>query len=1337
MDIFDTIETEQGDIFDEIESGEPLTPKPVLEPLDMEGIPFDIDRFIEEEGVNLPLDQNVKRDFSDTFYPLVRPFYATPLTAAKAFNRGMSVFSTHLDVLSEYVEELTGFKSEGLFEQAARVYEDNAEYWQERADKVGVSFVDELLGEAVGGGIPGVGEFILNVPYFTLLGAAEASKEGGNEVMGALTEGGKRGLLGLIFRAIHPLKQYLRAPTMGTVFGLQAMSEGGDPKEIAKSFGTGALYSMASPGGRMGLNELKRNITSRTYLRQADLKLMEKIKEKPVEEIIKPEIKKEVKKEPEKAIRKKTGEIVLAEFAPEKDFRREPEAGVAEKIYRRSDIVQLLKEKLDIPIRTGRFRDKALGLFKIKPEVIRTLKANDIEVIAHEVGHALHKYLFPEAVTTKGLSGRPFSAFEKELLPLATKPKAGQDPTPEGFAEFIRLYITDVKKAQKLAPQFYEYFDKTLGEKSPESKEIFLDAREQYEGWIKQPALQRVLSQVSVGVDRVRKTTLDDIYTMTVDDLFPLRKIVQEMTEKKELPAHKDPYKLARLLRGWHGKADAFLRHSPFKFKTYRDFGKPLQAILKPIEKDLDKFRAYILSKRTIDLNRRGIETGILIKDAKEIVKTYNKQFSQAFKDLKEYQDATLLYLKDSGLIDTKTYVQIKNLNRDYVPLYRVMEEARGQGTGVGLQARQPIHRITGSWRDIQDPLESIIKNTYLYISLAEKNAVGKALVKLSKQKQGMGKYVEKIPTPVQSIKVSEQELSGIKKELEGILPENVISDLPLDFLTIFRPSAFVPKANVISVWENGKRNLYEVHPEIARTIQALDKESVSLLVKILSKPAAWLRAGATLTPEFMARNPIRDQVTAGVYSKYGYVPGVDLVRGIFSLVKKDRMYWEWKKAGGDHAMLVSLDRAYLQDKLGDVLQKYPVRNVIRHPMEMLRLLSELGEAGTRIGEFRKAHKGIGKEPAQEAGFAARDVTLDFAMMGAKTKAMNMITAFWNAQVQGTDKMVRAFKDDPVGTTIKTAAMITVPSIILTLINRQDERWKDIPQWQKDLFWIVMTEDTIWRIPKPFELGIIFGSVPERLVEYILDKDPDAFDEIWDSVIQGATPGVIPTAALPLLENWANKSVFFDRPIVSRGREELLPEYQYKPYTTETAKALGKIVGKLPVVKEIVPISPAKIENLVRGWTGGLGAYALQIMDASLRAVGVVKKGEVKPTKTLADIPFIKAFIVRFPTSNAASVNKFYKNYSKAKQIYKTAKVLIEKERKFDEGMELMLTENIERLESFNVAMGNIHKMINAVYIDPNLLGDEKREFVDILYMQMIGIATEGNKVFKLLKEIK
>ncbi len=1469
-----------------------------------EPVPFDMDSVVAEYELKYPEEQDRRKDLAQVAYSFVRPFASLGYTSAAALNRGMSVMATHLDTIADYIGEVTGAEKGGFFEKAAKQYEENREYWQKRANEVGVAFLEELTGEALGGAVPGITEFVLNIPYAGLLGAAEAHKKGNSELAGALTEGAKRGVLGLIFHAIMPLKQYLRAPAMGSVFGLQAAMEGGEARDIAKGVGTGFIYSAASPGGQMGLNQIRRNLEMEISRRRAESELRDEaaaaeekapekgvatakkytpeeltdfsirdyvlgdminsvksgeaggfrqenigegwetkgipstypdwfrelsrkhrlsrdqflqlakkiesgkpltdrqrkiwkdvedaaakleqseqymkiseevmlaeqgfvpVKEKVIagdleigsEVVIKGDVFKVVGMDAEgqvilqdsvtmkpdffdpvriEAVRMPGKEVSLS-FAPEAGFRRKPEKEeLVDRVYKRSDIVQLLTEKLDVPIRTGRFRKKALGIFKPKAEVIRTKFANDIETISHEIGHALQKFLFPETLTQKGLSSQPFSAYAEELVPIATTPGRGQEVIPEGFAEFIRLYVTNPVEAQAKAPRFYEHFDGLLKRRSPEAREILLEARRQFDKWLKQPALQRVLSQVSVGERERRDYTFDDLYTAMVDDLHPLKQVVDEMARGQKLRPSEDPYKLARLLRGFHGKAEAFLRHSPFDFHTYENKGKSLQAILKPLGDKLDEFRAYIVSRRALELHARKIETGVLPEDAQAVIQKYDKEFAQAFEDLKEYQDHCLKYLEASGVLDAEGIRKMRELNQDYVPLYRIMEPGKkGQGAGVGLEARDPIKRIKGSWRDIQDPLESVIKNTYLYINLAEKNAVGRALVKLAQSKEGMGKYVEKIPASMQKVTVNAEEMRKYFADLLDVELSPEVAEA-LGSLDIYRKSPFQPKDDVISVWTRGKQELYEVHPDIARAFKALDKEASHTLIRLLTYPSSWLRAGATLTPEFIGRNPLRDQFSAFVYSKYGFAPGIDLARGIFHLTGRDDMYWEWKKGGGDRSMLVSMDRDYLQNSLGDLLQKYPVRNLVRNPVEALRVLSELGEAGTRIGEFAKgmAKEGRGKEAVLSAAFASREVTLDFSRIGAKTKAVNQIIAFWNAQLQGMDKMVREFRENPLPTTARTMAAITLPSILLAIANHDDPRVKEVPQWEKDLFWLVPTENHVWRIPKPFEIGILFGSIPERITRFILDEmDPEAFSKLPDSVYRAAAPGMVPTAAIPIMENWANKSTFFDRPIVPQNRTELLPEYQYGPHTTETAKELGKILGRIPWMEEVMPTSPAYIENMVRGWTGGLGMYALKIADASLRAAGVIKRDFEPPASTLSDIPFIKAFHVRYPSAQAESIRTFYENYKRVDQTVKTAKALLNKENKPEEALRLLEGGNIENMKGIYDSLTNIHNMIDMIYINPQMRPEEKREFIDILYTQMIQIAQAGNQAFKLIE---
>src|SRR3990167_116009 len=224
--------------------------------------------------------------------------------------------------------------------------------------------------------------------------------------------------------------------------------------------------------------------------------------------------------------------------------------------------------------------------------------------------------------------------------------------------------------------------------------------------------------------------------------------------------------------------------------------------------------------------------------------------------------------------------------------------------------------------------------------------------------------------------------------------------------------------------------------------------------------------------------------------------------------------------------------------------------------------LSQLLEQATRLGVFKRAQqKGLS---AVEAGFQARESTVDFARIGSNMKEPNRIMAFLNASLQGMDKSVRTAASDPAGVAVKGTALITAPSVALYLMNRQDPEYREIPMWQKNLFWIFKVGDNWWRAPKPFGYGQVFGSLPERFLEFADTKGPRALDSLRDSMLQAFSPisgepesMLLPTAIKPIIENFANRSFFTGRPIVPEYKMRLQPAEQYGRYTSPAAKAIG------------------------------------------------------------------------------------------------------------------------------------------------------------------------------------
>lgn len=851
-------------------------------------------------------------------------------------------------------------------------------------------------------------------------------------------------------------------------------------------------------------------------------------------------------------------------------------------------------------------------------------------------------------------------------------------------------------------------------------------------------AQKSILDKVEVGGEAPKqKMGFDDFYTAVVDNMNPLKLAVKDMTGGKDIPVSEDPYSLARLTRGFYGKADQFLTQSPYDFNTYKNTGESLKSILEPHADDLQGVRAYVVAKRALELRDRGIESGIDPIAAEKVVNESGGKYDGVAQKLTDYQDNLTKYLKDSGVLSKDAYDAMREANKNYVPFYRVFDTDGITGPGKGFGTFNPIKNIKGSQRDIIDPIESIIKNTYAYMALADRNEVAQKFVELAKKSDMPSDFIEKVPTPVKPVTVQDN-------EMKDFLASHGIDKVPEDLLTVFRAARQPLADDQIAVYTKGQREVYSVDPEVAAVFKASDKETTNWVFRILASPTGLFRAGVTLSPDFFPRNLIRDQFTAFVNSKSGFVPLLDTVRGAASMIKQDDLYQNWLKSGGANATMVALDRNYIQNSVMRLDEETGFRdaawNVIKKPIDALRIVSELAENATRLGEFNKSlgrnNANPTKAEIQAAGLDSREATLDFARIGAKTSAVNQLIAFWNANVQDMDRFARTVKDDPTGTAAKVGASIIAPSVALWYANHDDPRYKDVPAWQKDLFWLVMTKDHIYRIPKPYGPGVLFGSGIERFLDYAVDNQPNMMKHFTGDLMNTLTPGVVPTVAQPVIEQWANKSLFTGNKIIPSSTEELLPEVQYQPYTTETAKALGRMVGTLPAMNSPGSMaSGAVIENYIRGWSGGLGMYALQIADTGLRKTGVLPD-PVMPTSTLADTPFVKAFVVRYPSAGAQPIQDFYDRYTSSKQTMDTVQYLA----KQGDFMAAVKLANVDpnamvKLDGIKSGLTNAQRLIQLVTKNPDMSADDKRQLIDSTYYQMINMARMGNDTTRMIDE--
>ena len=904
-----------------------------------------------------------------------------------------------------------------------------------------------------------------------------------------------------------------------------------------------------------------------------------------------------------------------------------PQAVPVETVKGQSEIIRDIAKGLELPIRFGRLTSsKAGGYFKKVANLIGSRKANDIPVVSHEVGHKLDSVFDlstkPNIRTELEFLGDPGTPGSRSSW---TQHKSQNYKRAEGIGEFVRYWLTEPAEAARVAPNTKTYFESVL-DANKDFGDVMRQAQRDIELWRTAPSEARLASSISVG-GNPNKTRYGatQLTRDLVDDLHVVGKAVAEAEKNRGYPflPSQNPYLLARNLRGSYGAAASFLQSGIADFRTRAvRLGTSLEDALKGVSGRIDSFRNFLVAKQAQELHRQGKETGLVRADVDAVVNKYlaDPDFVDAFAKVRAWQDSVLQYAVDAGYVTQQGAAAMRAMNRDYVPFARVFEIGAGEvsreasfGTGRGLNVGKvtSLRKRTGSTRDIVDPLESMVHNAYAIITASEKAAINRAIADLSKE-PGMGKWVEKIANPKERLEVT---IEKLREQLEdaGADVSNVPDDLILNF---YRDAGKAPYGeNIIRVVREGKPEYYRLKSDLYDAFNALDAEDSGMLVRVLSSPAQLLRAGVTLTPDFALSNFIRDAVSSAVINKYGLLPFEASVKGLAAMIRNPKLVSEWAASGGSQSIEAGFfDRQksfqFLKDKIAkDLTPAERALVVVKSPLRALRWMTERVESATRIGEYQKAFQagvrsGLPEGEARRlAAFESRD-RQDFAKGGAKTKILRHAAAFWNAGLQANVTLASAFKNRPVRTVLQGLAYVTIPKLLEQALNWNDNDYWDRPQWERDLFFMIPIgkdengKSKFLRIPTPFEIGIIFGTIPGRMLQWAREKDPKALDGLMHNVLAQTIPNPVPQIGQVLVADALTGKQGWD---IWRGREvvpdslaDLPPELQWTEQTSLTAKKIGAALG----------FSPMKVDHIIAGTTGGLGRQLVHnVADRAISAV--------------------------------------------------------------------------------------------------------------------------------------
>lgn len=953
-------------------------------------------------------------------------------------------------------------------------------------------------------------------------------------------------------------------------------------------------------------------------------------------------------------------------FAGARPERSVPEGQAPMKPMQRKALIAWLGKQFDVTMAKGHFNQKALGIYKVKPEVIRTRAWGDLETLAHEIGHHVDKQL-----------GLDRLGNDAELLKLGGEATNKTDPTAvrkEGVAEFFRLYLGDPAEAQRQAPGYYAAFEKRLESESDIAKTI-AEAQDQFRAFFAGSARDRVDAAISWNN---RKVPLGDrfgavpeavgrAWNRIVDNWFDSNAAVlraqRRIAGRQELSADQDAYlRMGLLSRTVAGRGEAKLRQ--------------LGETLSPVGKDAGDYFRYADARRVVHLADTfgyGDEKLPFSKaDAQVIIRQAEAspqadQFRATFDREQEfYHNLLVSELKAGGVLNDEQIAQIEAKHQAYIPFYRDVSGRRA-GTGGGrttVNLPKAVMRQHGGSEPLLDPMERRVRYVTRLVGIAERNKVGVALANFLRSFEGTGSIMDEVPPPMREVTVK---AGDIMSQLEKAGVDTADLD-PLDTMSFFRPEWAKGKGDsIVTVYEGGKPRYYDVHDaEVLRAIANVDPVTANLAAKL----TGMVRVGYTITPSFSIANLVRDTFESFALSKHQVVPGQALFEAMRLAATKDPFIGRVIEGGLKQGGWLRPERQSAQ-MFEQIAKGKRVNLTPRGLWNIYQQVREQPEFWTRLGEAHLEYKARLKAGAPEEEAFLRAVaeggriTLDFTRGGYTAKQINRYVPFFKIPFEAAYRVGEAATEHPGVFLLKLLPFVAW-GVATAVLNHDNKQYDEASDYERDRYMLLPWEKALVRVPKANGVFAIIQNTAERAMRQWKADDPHA----WDNFAKDALNELTPRLSNPVLElivaAATGQSLDSDFPILTESDKNLPPEMQYDSNTSLLARGIAKVgvLGKSPKMAQ------HDIETVIPGYSQGL--FGLENFLRRLTGAGGGKPAAARPE----DWPVVGRFISRpGEGKQGRSISVFYDEKDAADKAYAGLKRTVEQAAGWPEGASYTVTD--------------------------------------------------------------
>ncbi|MGH7105081.1 MAG: LPD38 domain-containing protein, partial [Acetobacteraceae bacterium] len=507
--------------------------------------------------------------------------------------------------------------------------------------------------------------------------------------------------------------------------------------------------------------------------------------------------------------------------------------------------------------------------------------------------------------------------------------------------------------------------------------------------------------------------------------------------------------------------------------------------------------------------------------------------FDQVFSDWQDFNRQTLDMAQDAGLIDPDSRAMWES--NDYVPFYRAMQEVSGTVNPVSLrkaisEQRARILKLKGGAQPLEDVFESALMNTAHLADASFKNRAAQMIVN-----QFDGVATTRIPLDREAVDIDVPQVRQALKNAGINLAENLTPEQKAQWLTFFRGVAPAGKG-VISVRFNGKPQYYQVHdPLLYQSITQMAPGEIERQLRMLGFTSMrhLITRTATAMPGFMLRNFVRDTAEAWMQNHTGLTPFVSAAEGLGTAIRdefkgKNKIVHDLMLAGaggdavydnqpGKIKKIMMRDLGRFDETRAEAVMKTVVSP--RRAWDAYTKVQQASENANRIAVYKAARaKGFSHA---EAAYQAHDL-LNFQQHGAWgwARIATGVIPFLNARIQGMDKLMRSFAQNRGAFLLKGAMMMGLTAAQMAL-GRNDPRYQELPGWERDMYWNFFVGPFHIRIPKPFELGSLFGTLPDRAFRLMTGEDSprDTGASLTRMAVDTLAGNPIPPLVMPGIED--------------------------------------------------------------------------------------------------------------------------------------------------------------------------------------------------------------------------